>query len=56
MKTINISVLGDPSSGKTSLINCYVKQSFDDNTNETIINISRAELKIGGTSVEVNFL
>ncbi len=57
MKTsINISVLGDSRSGKTSLVNCYLTQKFEEKTNETIINITKAEAKIGETNVEINFL
>jgi GTPase SAR1 family protein len=56
MKSINICVLGDPRSGKTSLINCYLKKSFEEKTNETIINITKAEARIGTTNFEINFL
>jgi GTPase SAR1 family protein len=56
MKIINICVLGEPRCGKTALINCYLNQSFEDKTNDTVINITKADIKIGGTPVEINFL
>jgi len=46
VKTFNIITLGDCDVGKTSIINRYVKNKFDDNTSSTLgMNFSYKEIK-----------
>ena len=47
VKTFNILPLGDSDVGKTSIINRYVKNKFDNNTTSTIgINFAYKEIKL----------
>ena len=44
--TIRISIFGESKSGKTSLINCYLKKSFNDKEQDTILNVHSKKILI----------
>lgn len=55
--TINIVILGDHKSGKSSLIDCYLNQTFDSNSyTEHLIRIKSKEFSIGGINFDICFL
>jgi GTPase SAR1 family protein len=53
---INLAVVGDSKSGKSSLVDCFLSQQVEDQYSETIINITRGEIKIDNEYiVNINF-
>ena len=53
--TIRISIFGESKSGKTSLINCYLKKSFCDKKQDTILNIHSKKLLINN-NININLI
>ena len=47
--SIRISIIGESKSGKTSLINCYLKKSFFTKNEDTILNIHSKKILINIT-------
>jgi GTPase SAR1 family protein len=54
---INIAILGDRKCGKSSLVECFLSQRMEDKNTETVINITKADIKINEEyNLHVNFL
>lgn len=53
---LKIVLLGDSGVGKTNLLNWYVKETFSENTKNTIgVDFFSKELKIDDDSVKIQF-
>lgn len=51
---IYICVLGEPKSGKTTLIDCFLTETFSDKNYETIINVTKAKINIKNLNLELH--
>jgi GTPase SAR1 family protein len=51
--TIRISIIGEKKSGKTSLINCYLKKSFSIKNEDTILNIHSKKILINNKNINL---
>ena len=51
--SIRISIIGESKSGKTSLINCYLKKSFFTKNEDTILNIHSKKILINNKKINL---
>ena len=51
--SIRISIFGESKSGKTSLINCYLKKSFSIKNEDTILNIHSKKILINNKNINL---
>lgn len=54
--TINIAVMGDPKTGKTSLIECFLNSKFEEKSTDTILNISKTKIIVQNFNIHINIL
>ena len=52
---INIAILGDPKSGKTSLIECFLKENIEEKNNETVLNIYQSKISEQNFNLDLNY-
>lgn len=53
---LNIALIGDSKSGKTSLVECYLNKTFDENYTETIVSVHKTKIKLESHSLILNIL
>ena len=52
---INIALVGESKSGKSSLIKCFLFNKIEESNDQTILNITNAKIKIINKTINVNF-
>jgi small GTP-binding protein len=52
---INIAILGDPKSGKTSLIECFLKENIEEKNKETVLNIYQSKITEKDFNLDLNY-
>jgi small GTP-binding protein len=52
---INIAIVGDAKTGKTALLECFLKESFSDKSTETVLNITKCKFSIKHFNFDLNF-
>lgn len=52
---VNIVILGDPKSGKTSLIECFLNNKIEDKNTDTILNIYQTKFYAKNYNFTINF-